>query len=349
MEGSRESQGDRLMPTTFDWLASDGGALDHRLASPAAAARTAAPRIPEVRTTTISRRRFLATVAAVAAAGAPRPARGGTAVKIGTAVLGDYSMAGPVIVALERGFFAREGLEAEFVPFRGGPDLLKAGSPIKMVATHTEGNHFTLNVAPDVSSVAGLKGKAIGVTRVGATTWIFARMLAKKEGWDPDKDVQIVGLGGLDAQLAALARREIAAYVWGDGGAVTELQGKSKVLLRFDAVTGKWISQIQYASEDAIKHQADPIRRSLRALFTALKLMRESPRDAAEICSKKLGWPPEAVLRAHRISGPLLPVDGRIDVAALAVMQGTLLEYDVIKKKLPLEDHFTREFTPVRV
>src|SRR5438034_2874273 len=157
MEGSRESQGDRLMPMTFDWLASDGGALDLRLASPAAAARTAAPRIPEVRTTTISRRRFLGTVAAVAAAGAPRPARGGTAVKIGTAVLGDYSMAGPVIVALERGFFAREGLEAEFVPFRGGPDLLKAvmggdvlvgitgstdilvfreaGSPIKMVAT----------------------------------------------------------------------------------------------------------------------------------------------------------------------------------------------------------------------
>src|SRR5256884_5556514 len=152
MEGSRESQGDRLMPMT-----------------------------------TISRRRFLGTVAAVAAAGAARPARGGTAVKIGTAVLGDYSMAGPVIVALERGFFAREGLEAEFVPFRGGPDLLKAvmggdvlvgitgstdilvfreaGSPIKMVATHTEGNHFTLNVAPDVSSVAGLKGKAIGVTR----------------------------------------------------------------------------------------------------------------------------------------------------------------------------------------
>src|SRR2546422_581034 len=256
MEGSRESQGDRLMPMT-----------------------------------TISRRRFLGTVAAVAAAGAARPARGGTAVKIGTAVLGDYSMAGPVIVALERGFFAREGLEAEFVPFRGGPDLLKAvmggdvlvgitgstdilvfreaGSPIKMVATHTEGNHFTLNVAPDVSSVAGLKGKAIGVTRVGATTWIFARMLAKKEGWDPDKDVQIVGLGGLDAQLAALTRREIAAYVWGDGGAVTELQGKSKVLLRFDAVTGKWISQIQYASEDAIKHQTDPIRRSLAGLVLA--------------------------------------------------------------------------------
>src|SRR5881409_240526 len=329
MEGSHESQGDRRMATT-----------------------------------SISRRRFLATLAAAPIGLGPRLARAATAVKIGTAVLGDYSMAGPVIVALERGFFAKEGLAAEFVPFRGGPDLLKAvmggdilvgitgstdilvfreaGSPIKMVATHTEGNHFTLNVAPDVSSVAGLKGKAIGVTRVGATTWIFARMLAKKEGWDPDKDVQIVGLGGLDAQLAALARREIAAYVWGDGGAVTELQGKSKVLLRLDAVTPKWISQIQYASEDAIRRLADPIRKSQRALFRAIKLMRETPREAAELVAKKLGWTPEAVLAAHKISGPLLPVDGHIDVEALAVMQNTLLEHGLLKKKLPLDEHYTR-------
>jgi len=320
----------------------------------------------------MSRRRFVA--AALAAGATPvfaRAARAQTAVKIGTAVLGDYSMAGPVIVALDQGFFKSEGLAAEFVPFRGGPDLLKAvmagecligisgstdiivfreaGSPVKMIATHTEGNHFTLNVAPDVQKVADLRGKAIGVTRAGATTWVFARMLAKKEGWDPDKDVQVVGLGGLDAQLAAMARKEIAAYVWGDGGAVTELQGKSKVLLRLDSVTPKWISQIQYASEDAIRKQADAIRKSQRALFRAIKLMRDNPKAAAELVSKKLGWTPEAVLGAHKISGPLLPVDGSIDVEALAVMQDTLLDYGLIKKKLPLDEHYTREFTPVKL
>ena len=303
-----------------------------------------------------TRRRFVA--GALAATTTPvltRAARAQNAVKIGTAVLGDYSMAGPAIVALERGFFKSEGLAAEFVPFRGGPDLLKAvmageclvgitggtdilvfreaGSPIKMIATHTEGNHFTLNVAQDVQRVGDLKGKAIGVTRVGATTWVFARMLAKKEGWDPDKDVQVVGLGGLDAQLAAMARKEITAYVWGDGGAVTP----------------KWISQIQYASEDAISKQTDTIRKSQRALFRALQLMRENPRDAAELVSKKLGWTPEAVLGAHKISGPLLPVDGQIDAEALVAMQETLLEHGLIKKKLPLADHYTRAFTPVRV
>src|SRR4051812_2489748 len=217
----------------------------------------------------LTRRHFLRTSGvAVLAAGAPRVARAQSAVKVGTAVLGDYALAGPFIVAVEKGFFRTENLNVEFVPFRGGPNLVKAviggeillgaagstdilvfreaGMPLKMVATHTEGNHFTLNVAPDIGNVADLKGKAIGVTSAGSTTWVFARMVAKAQGWDADKDVKIVGLGGLDAQLAALSRKEIHGFVWGDGGAVTQLAGKSKVLMRLDKVTPRWISQVQY-------------------------------------------------------------------------------------------------------
>jgi ABC-type nitrate/sulfonate/bicarbonate transport system substrate-binding protein len=130
---------------------------------------------------------------------------------------------------------------------------------------------------------------------------------------------------------------------------VTELQGKSKVLMRLDTVTPKWISQIQYASEDVIAKQAITIRKAQRALFRALKVMRDTPQEVAGIVSKKLGWSPEAVLAAHKISGPLLPVDGSINVEALSVMQDTLLEYGLIKKKLPLAEYYTREFTPVRL
>ena len=322
--------------------------------------------------TTTSRRAFLA-AASVAAAGAavPRVARAQPRVKIGTAVLGDYSLAGPVIVALEKGFFGQEGINAEFVPFRGGPDLLKAvlagdvlialtgstdllvfreaGSPIKMIATHTEGNHFTLNVAPDVGALAELKGKAIGITRAGSTTWIFARMLAKQQGWDPDRDVKIVALGALDAQVAALSRKEIAAFIWGNGGAVTELQGKSKILMRLDRFTPQWISQIEYASEDAIRKDAETIKKGMRGIFRALRFMKEHPEDAAPLAAKRLGWTPDAVLRAHKISSPLFPYDGSISVQALGAMQEVLLEYGVIKKRLPIEEHFTKEFVPVKL
>src|SRR5687767_7589393 len=262
----------------------------------------------------LTRRYFLQAGSAAAVMTGPlRPVivRAQTAVKLGTAVLGDYSLAGPFLLAAEKGFFKQQSLDVEFVPFRGGPNLVKAviagevllgaagstdilvfreaGMPLKMVATHTEGNHFTLNVAPDVQAVADLKGKAIGVTSVGATTWVFARMVAKEQGWDPDRDVKIVGLGGLDAQLAALARKEIHAFVWGDGGAVTQLAGKSKVLMRLDKVTARWISQIQYVSEEGIKRQGDEIRKAMKGVFTAIKFMTEHTNDAAEIVAKKIG------------------------------------------------------------
>jgi ABC-type nitrate/sulfonate/bicarbonate transport system substrate-binding protein len=326
-------------------------------------------------TVTITRRQFLATAAALGASATvpalgPAPVRAQMTVKVGTAVLGDYALAGPFILAAERGLFKGEGLNAEFVPFRGGPNLVKAviageillgaagstdiivfreaGMPLKMVATQTEGNHFTLNVAPDVKALAELKGKSIGVTAIGSTTWVFARMVAKHEGWDPERDVKIVALGGLDAQIAALSRKEIHAFIWGDGGAVTQLQGKSRVLTRLDAVSPKWISQIQYASEDGIKKQGDTIRKVMRAVFQAQRLMTSNTAEAAETISKKIGWPVDAVLAAHKISGTLLSHDGTVSMEALGSVQETLLENGVVKKKLPIEEHVAREFTPVR-
>lgn len=318
-----------------------------------------------------SRRQFLSTAALVTAAATlgPRVVRAQTSLKVGTAVLGDYALAGPFVVALEKGFFAQEGLTVEFVPFRGGPNLVKAviageilvgaagstdilvfreaGMPLKMLATQTDGNHFTLNAAPDVQKAVDLKGKVIGVTLIGATTWVFARLFAKQQGWDPDRDVKIVALGPLDAQLAALARKESHAFVWGDGGAVTEHQGKSRVLTRLDVVTPKWISQIQYASEEGIKKHGDAIRKTMRAVFRAQRFMKTSTKEAVEIAAKKLGWPPEATLGAHRISGPLMSDDGSINMDALKIMQDTLLDQGVIKKRLPLDEHVAREFTPV--
>ena len=321
-----------------------------------------------------SRREFLGLLAAGAGLGLatrPRAVRAEPAATVGTAVLGDYAMAGPVIVALDRGYFRANGLDAEFVPFRGGPDLLKsviggealvgltggtdifvfreAGAPIRMIATETEGNHFTLNVSADIHSVADLRGKAIGVTKVGATTWVFARILARQHGWDPERDVKIVALGGLDAQVAALTRHEIQAIVWGDGGAVLEAQGKSRVLERLDAVTPRWISQIVYASEETIRRRSDDLRKALRAIFQALAFMTQRPEEAAAIAARTLKWEPRAVLAAHRLSSPLFPRDGRIDVGALGAMQDTLLEQGVLGKRLPLADHYTTAFTPVRV
>jgi NitT/TauT family transport system substrate-binding protein len=323
----------------------------------------------------VTRRAFLVrTAAAAAAAGPLRPAVGlaQTSIKIGTAVLADYGLAGPVIVGIEKGLFRAQGLAVEFLPFRGGPDLSKAvlngdvllgisgatdvlvfrerGAPIKMIASHADGNYFTLNVAPDITSLADLKGKSIGVTAPGATTWLFARLIAKQQGWNPDRDVQVVPLGGLEAQLAALSRKETAAFVWGDGGAVFEQQKKSKILMRMDQVLPKWISLNQYVTEDAIRKQADTIRKAQRGLFQAIKLMKANPREMSDVIGKRMGWTADEVVFAHsKVTGALFSDDGRFSVDAFKAMQDTLIEEKVLSKRLPLEEHYTTDFTPVRV
>jgi ABC-type nitrate/sulfonate/bicarbonate transport system substrate-binding protein len=87
----------------------------------------------------------------------------------------------------------------------------------------------------------------------------------------------------------------------------------------------------------------------MRALFVAMKYMREQTNEAAEIVAKKIGWSPEAVLGAHKISGSLMSHDGTTSMEALASMQDTLLDHGVIKKKLPVEEHIARDFAPVKI
>jgi ABC-type nitrate/sulfonate/bicarbonate transport system substrate-binding protein len=299
----------------------------------------------------LTRRRFLTGATAVAVAGAPAVLRAQPSVKIGTAVLGSYILAGPVAAAVEKGFFREQGLNAEFVPFRGGPDLVKAviagevlvgltgstdiivfreaGMPIRMIATQGEGNDFVLVGPPEDAKLADLKGKAIGVTR--AATWVFARMAARAQGWDPDRDVTI------------------AAYVWGDYGASTQAQGRTKLVFRLDTLTPKWISSIQYSSEEQIKKSADPIRRATRAIFQAMRFMKAQPQEAAAVIGGKLNWAPEVVAAVHRAWTPYFPEDGRISVENLKAMQDALLDAGSVRKRVPLDEHYTTEFTPVRL
>jgi ABC-type nitrate/sulfonate/bicarbonate transport system substrate-binding protein len=85
-----------------------------------------------------SRRQLLkvSTAAAVTAVlpALPRRARA-------QSVLGAYTLSAPVLVAIEKGFFKAQGVSAEFVPFRGGPDPVKAvfvlvgaaeGTPVRL-------------------------------------------------------------------------------------------------------------------------------------------------------------------------------------------------------------------------
>lgn len=322
-----------------------------------------------------TRRSFLGMIGAGAAGAAlrvaPAAAQPATPVKIGHVVLGDFGINAPTLVALAKGYFKQRGLDAEMIPFKGGPDLLKGvvaggadlgltgatdplvfrerGTTIRAVATILEKNHFTLTVAPGITRVEALKGGTIGVTVVGSTTWVFARMLARKMGWDPEKDVRIVGIGGIDAQAAGLKRGEIQAALFGDAGAVLETEGIGRILMRLDEVTPKWISLVAYSTDELITARKDVLRRTLQAIFQGHRFCLDEPEESIRIAAKGIGWSEAATRRAYGLVRPLLSRDGRFDLDAFRFMQDTLLDLGVLKRRLPLEQHYTTEFVPVTV
>ena len=53
-------------------------------------------------------------------------------------------------------------------------------------------------------TLADLRGQRVGITRYGSTTDTVTRLLLKRNGLDPDRDVTVVQVGGVPEILAAL-------------------------------------------------------------------------------------------------------------------------------------------------
>lgn len=147
-------------------------------------------------------------------------------------------------VAASQGFFEREGLKVEIVDTGGGgPDVqavlagdaaftindgaqvlpaLNQGKQLTAVMATLDKNVINvtmhadtadrLGVGPDSSyddKVAALEGLKIGITGPGSLTWQLARYNLVKAGFDPDRDAEVVGLGGGAAVLAGLEQHQV--------------------------------------------------------------------------------------------------------------------------------------------
>src|SRR5207245_6325845 len=131
----------------------------------------------------------------------------------------------PTLVAIAKDFFGSENIElGEFVIGSSGtlrqaiiakqdefslyafvhiPIARLAGSPFKAVIELHDQEFFGLIVRSQlkdqVKTVKDLKGKKIGYTTPGSGSWALANVYLKKAGLDPEKDVELVSLGGDNA------------------------------------------------------------------------------------------------------------------------------------------------------
>jgi ABC-type nitrate/sulfonate/bicarbonate transport system substrate-binding protein len=104
-----------------------------------------------------------------------------------------------------------------------GGDLVAVGAIVNFVALY-------VIAAPEIKSVADLRGKPVGVTRFGATTDFAMQMFLKKYGLEPVRDVPIIQIGGVPELAAALSNKSIYAAAMSYPMGLVAQQAGMKVL-----------------------------------------------------------------------------------------------------------------------
>lgn len=141
----------------------------------------------------------------------------------------------PLYVAIGQNMFQEQGLDVSINSAQGGPLAMQAllsgqvqfcatghgqvanmwekGKSTKIVNQMQDKCTFYLVGRPEIKNIAGLKGKMIGCTKIGAETDGVGRYLAAGAGLDPEKDITMLGVGGMSTMASALQNDRVQAVV----------------------------------------------------------------------------------------------------------------------------------------
>jgi len=161
----------------------------------------------------------------------PRAGFGQEKVRIGVPLFPTVSF--PVFVAHEKGFFERNGLKAEIIRINSEPTTYQAlisgdidatsGAPTGLVQSNIQGVpvvslgswdnlvSYTMITKEKIDDLSQLKGKKVGINRLGGKSSLVLRVMLEDAGLNTTKDVTLLQLGGSQERLAALIRGGIDA------------------------------------------------------------------------------------------------------------------------------------------
>jgi ABC-type nitrate/sulfonate/bicarbonate transport system substrate-binding protein len=203
-------------------------------------------------------------------------------------------------------FFQQEGIQAEFIRIRStvaltalvsgeldyhtvlGPGVAAAvrGVPVKIVACYTPTVATALIARPEFKSVEELKGKTIGLNSYGGGLEGQARLMFKRLGLDPDKDIKFLATGGVESRLTALKQGLTAATL---GSPPIDSLGKKLgfiVLARANELFS-YPSSGLIVNLNKIKEKPDEIKRMIKA---GIRTNRYITRNREGTISAMIEW-----------------------------------------------------------
>lgn len=251
----------------------------------------------------------------------------------------------PMMVAAEKGFYKREGLDLELVFVRGASTAVQAllanqihfifsvgpqlpavweGNDIMLLAQQVGRPTFSL-VTPDIQKIADLKGKKIGVT-FGGSTAAGTKALLELNKINPDREVEYISLPGNEPKIAALKQGIISAALLAPPADYLAMRAGMKRLVSLADVFKETAFTGLAATSKTIKEDPQTVKRMVRAIVRSVIHTRDNPEDALQVSMKRLGLDRDAAQDAYQmIREALVPVPTERGVELMAQWQAIAL------------------------
>jgi NitT/TauT family transport system substrate-binding protein len=223
----------------------------------------------------------------------------------------------PFYIAIQKGYFKDEGLDVQLVDIPSGPDAtkmlasgridfqpgqlldglflrqqgIKAKSIALLTSRYTASLVVRKAVANEITSVAKLKGRTVGVTGVGGGTWLFLMYLAKKNGLQPD-DINVVPVGNGPSALNAVISGRVDALSFVDpenfklvqDGEAVYLADMTNEAVHQKEIGGSYVNNQVLVLEDYAKKNPKNVQMFVNGIQRALTWARsQSPDEVAAV------------------------------------------------------------------
>ncbi|MBM4263060.1 MAG: ABC transporter substrate-binding protein [Deltaproteobacteria bacterium] len=213
-------------------------------------------------------------------------------------------------VAAERGFFRKQNLDVEvIVTGQGGTvgiaallsndvqmissagDLLAAaglrgGEAVMLAGVVNKGLQRIMTI-PEIKTPADLKGKRVGVTRIGAVSHVVLQMMLQRWKMNP-ADVTVLQVGSSPDMLVSLDKKGIDAAVLTIPSMFVAEDRGYKILLDMADTDIYYLHTMIGSTRSYVKNNRDKVTRFLKGYLEGVAFVKQNRKESIEIVKKKL-------------------------------------------------------------
>jgi len=187
----------------------------------------------------------------------------------------------------EVGLVGNQGIDAKLE----GADLIHVASCLPVFV-------FQVYARPDIKSMADLKGKVVAVTQPAASTDYAMRIVLKRNGLEPDRDVKVLYSQDILGVLNNVSAGNAAAGIM---SAPTSLKAKAagiKPILNITELNIPFLFTGVLSSPKVVREKNEALTRFLRAYIEAMAVIRMDKETTTRALSKYLKTTDREVLES---------------------------------------------------